>query len=334
MSSPAAPAPSPGHRARRALAAGASVLVAAISWLSSPPPAAAACASPPDPVAAMTMADVVFVGSVAEVSDLGRVATMDVLEIWKGPDIGTPVVVNGSFSGGDVVGSNDRTYQLGQTYLVVPFGTRAPFFDEVCSATRTFTPSGGTIPGPYQQAVGAVTARVPTPSAAAEPGGGGSTGPLVVGGVAGLCALMALVVWRMRRKQKPTRVKLGTAPPEVARPAAREESLPRPKPSRAARKKQRADKKAAKKAAKLAGKKAEAPGIDPGKRRGRSRRETVAGEVASSGRRSRRERRDKKAKAGRSRSARAPSVRFSRSGISNLEAMRKKTRRVKGRKKG
>ena len=166
-----------------------------------PPPAHAACATVVDPIVSIRKSDSVFVGQITELSDFGRLATIRVLEIWKGPDVGGEVIVNGSFSGSATVGPSDRTFMLGSTYLVVPFGVRSPFFDEACSATGLFVPAGGVIPPRFQEAVGSTTAQIPAVAEAAvvEPDGGVS--PLMWGG-AGLLLVTFVLVLRRRRRNK------------------------------------------------------------------------------------------------------------------------------------
>ncbi len=166
-------------------------------------PAHAACSPPIDQIAAMQRADSVFVGQVIELTDSSRIATVQVIEIWKGPDLDALVTVNGSLSGAPAVRVTDRTYLLGGTYLVVPFGSRSPFFDEACSATGLFVPRGGQIPLQFQDAVGATTARLPVtvaPVADTSEGSGGISRGLMLGGSMAALALLVLV---RRRRRKP-----------------------------------------------------------------------------------------------------------------------------------
>jgi hypothetical protein len=294
------------------LAAG---LLLALVWVTDAAPAHAACATPPDVARSIEAADVVFIGRVMEVSDLNRIATMTVVEIWKGPDLISPVVVSGSISGEKAVGPSDRTYLPGETYLVVPFGRRSPFLDEACTATRLYPFANGAIPAQFQAAAGATTARMPgVAGAAAEADAGGSSATLVLGGIGGGVLLLALGIWRLKsRKKEPGRTRLATppGPPQPAAPEHDDAPLPKPRSSRRKRlghkqKKEKPKVSAPSKAAPIATRASE-PVVKPKKERRRPSRPSFGG-------------------------GRTSNARFSRSGLSNLEAMRKKTRKVKGRK--
>ena len=126
--------------------------------------------------------------------DSSRKATVQVLETWKGPDLPTEVSVNGSFAGAPAIGPNDRTFTVGATYLLIPFGSRPPFFDEACSGTVLYVPAGGVIPARFHDAVGATNARLPDVPGAGDEAtvGGGPTRLLIGGGVAGLFLLLLL----------------------------------------------------------------------------------------------------------------------------------------------
>ena len=156
-------------------------------------PAHAACNSPVDQIDAAARADSVFVGLVTNVSDSSRKATIQVLETWKGPDLPAEVSVNGSFAGSSAIGPNDRTFTLGATYLLIPFGSRPPFFDEACSGTGLYVPAGGVIPARFHDAVGATTARLTDILGIGDEStvGGGPTRLLIGGGVAGLFLLLS-----------------------------------------------------------------------------------------------------------------------------------------------
>ena len=171
-------------------------------------PAHAACSSPVDQIDAAALASSVFVGLVTDVSDSSRKATVQVLETWKGPDLPTEVSVNGSFAGAPAIGPNDRTFTVGATYLLIPFGSRPPFFDEACSGTVLYVPAGGVIPARFHDAVGATNARLPDVPGAGDEAtvGGGPTRLLIGGGVAGLFLLLLLASWRRKRKSVPSPV--------------------------------------------------------------------------------------------------------------------------------
>ena len=263
-----------------------------------PPPAHAVCTTQPDLVTAMQRADTVFIGRVATVEDLNRVVTMDVREVWKGRDLPAQVVVSGAISGLPRVTADDRTYLPGQTYIVVPLGSRSPYLDDACSGTRLFPPSGGNIPALYQDAIGTAVARFPGGANIAEPEapGGGLNLALAGGGALALVVVSGIVLgWRKRRRPRAEAV-AGPPSSQGARPTAGKKGKGkrtafRPEvdtrtPTPAAAKRGRTKRKAAGRAA----------------MRAASTKDEASG------------------------------ARFSRSGLSNLETMRKKTRRIKCRK--
>ena len=194
-------------------------LIAAAAAVVIPPPAAhAACGSVVDQASAIRQADSVFVGRVVDTADFSRLATIDVLEIWKGDDLAPRVIVNGSFSGSPQIGPNDRVFTLGATYLVVPFGSRSPFFDEACSGTALFSPLGGLIPPQFHDAVGATTGRVVNQQIASDEAPQPAGGPalwLYAGGGLLVVALVALTL--RRRRRGPSKVQSApTTPPRAS----------------------------------------------------------------------------------------------------------------------
>jgi len=280
----------PRVRAARRLATAALVASALIG--AAPHAAHAACVTPVDQVTAMQRADSVFVGRVTELSDLNRTATMAVLETWKGADLGSEVTVNGSFSGSPVVGPGDRTYLLGTTYLVIPFGSRSPFFDDACSGTGLYVPSGGQIPPQFHNAVGRMVAQVPAAVAPIpeDSGGPGASGLYVVGG----SALVLLALYGlMRRRGKRRPVTGGTAAP------AAQHGPPSP-PAASSRPKAVEPKIGA----------AGAVAAVAGRKKGRRAHRTSHVRLGSNER----------------------SSRLHKSGLSSLEASRKRTRRIKAKR--
>ncbi|MDJ0923971.1 MAG: hypothetical protein QNJ77_05370, partial [Acidimicrobiia bacterium] len=141
-------------------------------------PARGACSADGDMVKALTEAEVVFVGSVYSVSSHDRIAVMEVLEIWKGPILQATVGVHGGNASSSAVRPDDRTFEAGRTYLVVPTNGEPPFVDSLCTATQLYRPTGE-IPTEYKYAVGAsdvryteaVAAVAAQPSALTELGG-------------------------------------------------------------------------------------------------------------------------------------------------------------------
>ncbi len=250
-------------------------------------PVQASCSQPIDQITAIRRADSVFVGRVIELADFNRMATMQVIEIWKGSDLDELVTVSGSTSGAPQVRVTDRTYTLRSTYLVVPFGSRSPFSDDACSATGLFVPLGGQIPPRFQDAVGATTARFPitaAPATGTSESSGGFGQQLLVGGS---IVMLALVVLVRRRRKKSATPKSAEEPPRRARSPVASPSRPGdldPQPVRAA--------------VAVAGVAKRRP------RRPRRRRYSPSGEGQRPGR-------------------------LSKSGLANLETLRKKARRAR-----
>jgi len=136
-------------------------------------PAQAACDNSVQIDDALPAANAVFVGEVISLSDQNRVARMRVLEVWKGRDLPGTVEVLGSEEGSSAFGPDDRTFQLGRTYLVLSDSTRSPFDSNRCSATKLYNPVGGrVIPPNFAAVIGVSTARSPL----ASPGGESDTG--------------------------------------------------------------------------------------------------------------------------------------------------------------
>lgn len=275
------------------------VLAAALAASTSA--AYAQCGPPSTLERSLAQAEVVFVGRVVAVEDLNRQATMEVVEIWKGPDISGSVQVQGASSASQAVGPDDRTYVLGATYLVVPFGSSSPYYDDACSATMPYTPQGGQIPAQYRDAVGASAARLPAvtaPGETAAPPDGGLSLPIWIGGG----AVVLLALWLATRRRK--KASRATRDPEPAMPVAPPPQLEEPA-EQPANEREPAGKPARRK-------------TKPGKGK-KSRRTAPAVKKA---------RRARRTRAVPSPQTARPS-RFGKSGLSNLETVRKKSRKIK-----
>jgi hypothetical protein len=99
-----------------------------------PATASASCLAPPpgdDPWAA---ADAVFLGTVTNVANNGRWATVHVEEIWTGPDQPAEVIVRGGPEGATAT-SVDRTYIAGIRYVFAVLVVEGNLEDNACSAT-------------------------------------------------------------------------------------------------------------------------------------------------------------------------------------------------------
>lgn len=97
------------------------------------------CAPDVDIEARIESAPVAFTGTVRALTNQGRTATVDVIRVWKGPDLPKRVEVRGTIATqSKVVTALDRLYALDSTYLFLPPAGAAPrFVENRCSATRT-----------------------------------------------------------------------------------------------------------------------------------------------------------------------------------------------------
>jgi hypothetical protein len=107
----------------------------AFALLSAPGTVLADCMAPPPIEEAVRQGEVVFTGTVVAVADQGRRATVEVDEVWRGPDLAATTVVLGGQ--GEGFTSVDRTYEIGMTYVFFPSidpETRA-LVDNLCTNT-------------------------------------------------------------------------------------------------------------------------------------------------------------------------------------------------------
>lgn len=117
---------------------------AAASFALTPVPALASCGPTPPLDRAIEEAETVFVGTVTQLANGGRWATVEVEEIWKGEVAAEAEVRAGPADPpgpASVITSVDRTYELGVRYLFVPWRARSDevFFDNRCSATQRYS---------------------------------------------------------------------------------------------------------------------------------------------------------------------------------------------------
>ncbi|MHB8576818.1 MAG: hypothetical protein ACYDCQ_15965 [Dehalococcoidia bacterium] len=84
----------------------------------------------------------VFMGTVISTEYNGRLAVVNVDELWKGPPLPAMVEVQGSpaLAAGEA-SSVDRYFDVGQHYLFVPNSAAPPFEDDGCTATQVYTPA-------------------------------------------------------------------------------------------------------------------------------------------------------------------------------------------------
>jgi hypothetical protein len=128
--------------------------VATLAFVLTPSAVLADCMMPAPVQEAAKSSDIVFVGTVAETSNQNRWASVTVEEIWRGPDLGSTVVVKGG-SGGNGISSVDRSYQAGVKYLFFPYaGEEGDLADNVCTNTVEWTADLAQLrPGDARQAL-------------------------------------------------------------------------------------------------------------------------------------------------------------------------------------
>lgn len=108
--------------------------------------ARASCGLAPPVPQAIAEAPAAFVGTVSELSNGRRWATVTVDEVWKGEDIPDEVEVRAGPKdppgGGGVATSADRYFEPTQQYLFVPYKRAGSVFrDNACTRTSPFRPS-------------------------------------------------------------------------------------------------------------------------------------------------------------------------------------------------
>jgi len=116
------------HPSRRVVAT--AILAIALLALNAAP-AAADCQMAGPIEEELAVAEVAFVGTATEV--IGSMARFEVHEVWAGP-VGNPVEVHGLTSGVEF-SEDDRHWEAGMRYLVVPHVEGQVLRDSICSAT-------------------------------------------------------------------------------------------------------------------------------------------------------------------------------------------------------
>lgn len=143
-------------------------------WLVVPASASASCMMPIPVEQAIRDAQVVIVGTVTSTENMGRFATVEVHEIWKGPELPATVLVLGGAEPGTVT-SIDRSFTVGARYLFVAgLDGQGRLTDNACSATTEM--------GAGDNALRPADFRTPTPVEASPEGldVGGLVAPVVV----------------------------------------------------------------------------------------------------------------------------------------------------------
>lgn len=159
-------------------------------WLLVPATASASCAMPIPIEEALRSAEVVITGTVTSTENQGRWASVEVHEIWKGPDVPATVIVRGG-PGPGTASSIDRSFNVGARYLfVLGLDGEGGFTDNACSATTEM--------GAGDNALRPADFRTPSPTESADEGMDLS-GVVGAGSVALIVAALLLVAGLVAR---------------------------------------------------------------------------------------------------------------------------------------
>jgi hypothetical protein len=125
--------------------------VVLVHWILLSSPAGASCLDrpgeqPDSPVTSLKTNEVVFVGTITQVSNdggeqgRGRTASVNVDEVWKGGSLPSTVEVNGTAEPGTPgISTRDRFFKVGTKNVFFPMNDRSPFRDNACTATSEFS---------------------------------------------------------------------------------------------------------------------------------------------------------------------------------------------------
>ena len=177
----------------RGLARIVSVIGLAAALLLVPAPVLADCQLAPPLEKAIIDAAFVFVGRVNSIDHGGRSADVTVQEVWRG-DVADRVVVDGGLDPANPA-EDDRTFELGVTYIFLPTSVDGHLVDSICSATVPWDESsmGGLRPP---------EARAPEPLPTSPPGPlsplGDLAGPLLVTAIVGGLLIVTVILARRR----------------------------------------------------------------------------------------------------------------------------------------
>lgn len=116
-----------------------SLTAALIVAMATAAPAFASCAEPPPIEAHLAQAEAIFVGTVQQVSNEARTASVDVHEIWSGPDLPSVVIVHGGPEDPTEMTSADRYFEAGSRYLFAVSARDGRLEDNACTATRPWS---------------------------------------------------------------------------------------------------------------------------------------------------------------------------------------------------
>jgi hypothetical protein len=94
---------------------------------------------PPPIEEAVKSAEILFVGTVAQTTNRNSWASVEVREVWRGPDQPQAVVVRGG-PAGNAATSVDRVFEAGVTYLFFPYAdAELGLADNSCTSTTAWT---------------------------------------------------------------------------------------------------------------------------------------------------------------------------------------------------
>jgi hypothetical protein len=162
------------------------------------PAAQASCVFVSDYEESLDEAPILFVGTVDDVTNGDRTATVTVDEVWKG-DVPRATTVIGGAVGENTASSVDRTYRLGRRYLFAPYERdRANFQDNACTPTRVFGPRLERF-RPADALIYAEPSEAPAPGEPGEPTSAGDEFPWVPIAAAALVVGLAVLVIVRRR---------------------------------------------------------------------------------------------------------------------------------------
>jgi len=176
-------------RTRNLLALPAAV-VAVLATVVAPGGTSASCAMPPGLEEQVSEAEIVFVGTVAAVRNMGRTASFSVEEIWQGPDLPEQVTVLGGPEDEMMATSADRSFTVGIRYLVAAYLDGGTIHDNSCSATHEWHA--------LLEELRPADARSPTVTVDSEAESDSSVVPMLLV-AAGLAAVATLSVVAFRR---------------------------------------------------------------------------------------------------------------------------------------
>lgn len=114
-------------------------LSAAFGLLAAPTTTLASCRAIPAVGEALLSADIVFVGTVTATANRDAWATVQVEEVWRGPDQPTTVVIQGG-PAGNAATSVDRAFVVGTRYLFFPYAAEGgALTDNSCTSTTEWS---------------------------------------------------------------------------------------------------------------------------------------------------------------------------------------------------